>query len=1177
MISDVKHRLLFVSIINLAFSFLRLDNTLLFNYWQLIVYLSKVKLSGFKSFVDHTVFELTDRLNGIVGPNGCGKSNIIDAIRWVMGESSAKQLRGESMADVIFSGATSRKASSFASIELVFDNTDGRIGGQWSTFSEISIKRVLERSGQSTYFLNGAKCRRRDITDIFLGTGLGSRSYAIIEQGMISRIVESKPDELRLVFEEAAGVSKYKEQKRETETRIEHTRQNLLRLLDVREELTKQLEHLEKQAKKAEEYQVLKREERLLQYLSLKQKKAELTQDQTALQTRIDALQKEFHEAVDYYNDLIIKHNANKTSLTDKSALLTAQTELHHAKQKEILTLQHKIESFKTLQARTTADQNEIQIQLQQIEAEIAAGEIALETLEGDQIEKSESLIVLNESLFELNEALMLINETFDNFIAQSKTVNEEISLLERKADVAKNSITHFETKQIHDEGLITKLTNELAALTDNDASADREIVLAEQLDEKKIALDELQENVLAEKDQLSELSQKKSLLENAIHKNVRQQSEYDGRLSALTLLQNALIAQSEENIEPFYEALTLDPRWQKAAEVVLARFLTLSIHENTQGYVLGKTAFTFTPEHLGYYVKSDHQLGALLSNVYVAESVRDAMNRRESLLPHEYIVLENGDLYGADWFISHEVQVIQGVLERAEEMSQLEIQLEELTMAITVQEEEKAAIQEVQENLKVTLLSLEQALEKLKAEVVALEKELAIVMKERAHIVENQTRIEKELAALQLAHQNGQMSIEENRVALESSLSLLEEKQISKASLETHLMQYEENKKAKSSEQQSLSQKVNEETRNLDSVQFKLQETSKSLTRLKQNQAHLTLKLQEKQAALEDSDEMIIIEEELMIHHEVLLEIDGAKSELSDAVLQLQTSLTQEEQLKESQEKHIASQKEMIQSLMVRDAEFKAHEEHVVKSWESLLDTLSEEEQQSLSQEMIEIAEDNIDDLLKSVQSKLSRIGAVNLIAIDECKVLSERKTYLDEQDLDLNKALFELETAIAKIDQETKDRFMQTFNAVNEDFSKLFPRLFGGGEAYLELKGEDALVSGVNIIARPPGKKPGTIHLLSGGEKALTAAALVFAIFNLNPAPFCILDEVDAPLDEANVRRLGTLLQEMCDKVQFIFITHNKTTMSIAESLIGVTMSEPGVSRLVSVDLAEAAKMAE
>ena len=1138
------------------------------------MYLSKVKLSGFKSFVDHTVFELTDRLNGIVGPNGCGKSNIIDAIRWVMGESSAKQLRGESMTDVIFSGATSRKASSFASIELVFDNTDGRIGGQWSTFTEISIKRILERSGQSTYFLNGAKCRRKDITDIFLGTGLGSRSYAIIEQGMISRIVESKPDDLRLVFEEAAGVSKYKEQKRETETRIEHTRQNLLRLLDVREELTKQLEHLEKQAQKAEEYQVLKKEERLLQYLSLKQKRAELEQGQSELQNRIEALQKEFHDAVSFYNDLVIKLNTNKNTFTEKSTLLTAKTELYHAKQREILMLQHKVESIQALQKRATEDHNELQIQIQKIEEELITCEMTLETLQDEKIEKDESLLVLNESLFELNEALMELNETFDSFIVQSKTINDEISLLERKADVAKNSIAHFENKQINDENIIAKLESELAILLENDTFYEKETILSDQLDEKNIVFAELQEKLLTAKEQQSELSSHKILIENAIHQNIRKQSEYEGRFSALTLLQNALLSQ-EEQAAPFYEVLSIDPKWQKAAEVVLSKFLTLSIQENSTGYILANTKFDFTPKHLGYFIKTDYQLGSLLSHVYIAESLQEIEQNRASLQAHEYFVLPNGDLYGLDWFISNDRQEVQGVLERAEEMGQLEIQLEELTVALSVQESEKSTIIEKLEKLAIELSDIEKAFDQAKMEINATEKELAIVKKERSHITENKARIEKELEALKEAHQEGQFKIEESRVELESTLLMLDDKKLNQATLETNLAEYEARKKQKQTEQQMLSQKVNEEVRLLDAVQFKAKEIETNLARLKLEKTLSLAKLTEKKEILENSDDAIIIEEELMFHNEALIELESAKVDLATAVEEIQIQLDQEEKLKESQEKHIESQKEMIQSLMLRNAEFKAHEEYTIKNWETLLDTLSEEELQSLSQEMIEIDAENIEELLKSIQTKLSKIGAVNLIAIEECKVLSERKTYLDEQDLDLNKALFELETAIQKIDQETRDRFMETFNTVNADFSKLFPRLFGGGEAYLELKGEDALVGGINIIARPPGKKPGTIHLLSGGEKALTAAALVFAIFNLNPAPFCILDEVDAPLDEANVRRLGSLLQEMCDKVQFIFITHNKTTMSIAESLIGVTMSEPGVSRLVSVDLAEVEKM--
>ncbi|MGL4673561.1 MAG: chromosome segregation protein SMC, partial [Wohlfahrtiimonas sp.] len=349
-------------------------------------------------------------------------------------------------------------------------------------------------------------------------------------------------------------------------------------------------------------------------------KRAELEQGQSELQNRIDALQKEFHEAVAFYNDLILKHHGNKSSLGEKSALLTAKTELHHAKQKEILTLQHKIESIRTLQARTTADHNELQNQIQKIEEELVAGEMMRENLEGEQIEKSESLMILNESLFELNEALTVLNETFDSFIAQSKTVNEEISLLERKADVAKNSIAHFETKQITDESTITKLENELKVLLDNDTLKDREVLLAEQLDEKKIQLDELQEQVLTHKEKQSELNSQKLLVEHAIHQNLRKQSEFEGRLSALTLLQNALLSQ-EENIEPFFEVMTIEPKWQKAAEAVLSKFLTLSIRENSRGYVLGESAFHFTPAHLGFYVKSEHKLGSLLSHVYVADS----------------------------------------------------------------------------------------------------------------------------------------------------------------------------------------------------------------------------------------------------------------------------------------------------------------------------------------------------------------------------------------------------------------------------------------------------------------------------------------------------------------------------------------------------------------------------
>ncbi len=1141
------------------------------------MYLSKVKLSGFKSFVDHTVFELTGRLNGIVGPNGCGKSNIIDAIRWVMGESSAKQLRGESMTDVIFSGATSRKASSFASIELVFDNSDGKIGGQWAAFSELSIKRVLDRSGQSSYFLNGARCRRRDITDIFLGTGLGSRSYAIIEQGMISRIVESKPDELRLVFEEAASVSKYKEQRRETETRVEHTRSNLLRLLDVREELSKQLDVLEQQAKKAEEYQVLKREERMLQYLSLKQRKETLEDEQSQLKTRIEALQKEFHDAVNFYNDLVIKYNHHKSEWAEKSELLTQKNEAVHVRKTEVLTIQHKIESLSTLKTRTEADIHEISDQLEQIAEELSQKESEWDALMVNQSEMSAEFELMNEDVASAQEDLQRFVSEYEGVSESLKQLQIEMNGLERKADVAKNSIAHHETQQVNNDGLLQKLEEELIALDDqNDLSSER-VVLEETLAEKQQALEIQLTSKEAYQAQAIELNDTLNRITEEIHQSLRKTSEYEGRLSALALLQNALVAQDEEVVTPLYSALAIQPKWQIAVESVLSKWLTLSTSQHSGGYVLGQETYEFTPNHLGYYVDSDLNLGALLSHVYILQSLDELKQKQLLIEPHEWLVLENGDLYGKDWFLPYRKNEVEGVLERAKEMSQLESELNILETTRALSEEKKQEISEKNIINNQMIASIQKEIESEKQEIIELEKKLSLLTKEHAYKTENRTRLLTQLKTLKEGHLNGQEMIETERMELEEVLLLLEEKQIESADLTEKQENLFAQKKMQEAHYQSLSQKVMEKRRALDQIEYQIKEYGNAKARLITQQEVLLQKRIEKSEELHLDEESALLEESLILANEALSELEIEKNELNTAVASLQETLNQEEQLKTSQENHIASQKEMIQSLIVREAEYKTHTEHVEESWDALLETLSEDEKCSLSQEMLSIEEENIESLLKSVQNKLNRMGAVNLIAIEECKTLRERKTYLDEQDRDLNQALDELEEAIRKIDKETKERFMDTFNTVNQDFSKLFPQLFGGGEAYLELKGEDALVSGVNIIARPPGKKPGTIHLLSGGEKALTAAALVFAIFNLNPAPFCILDEVDAPLDEANVRRLGKLLQEMSDKVQFIFITHNKTTMSIAESLIGVTMSEPGVSRLVSVDLAEAERIAE
>lgn len=792
------------------------------------MYLSKVKLSGFKSFVDHTVFDLTHRLNGIVGPNGCGKSNIIDAIRWVMGESSAKQLRGEAMTDVIFSGATSRKASSFASIELVFDNTDGRIGGQWAAFGEISIKRILERTGQSTYYLNGAKCRRKDITDIFLGTGLGARSYAIIEQGMISRIVESKPDELRLVFEEAAGVSKYKEQKRETEIRIEHTRQNLLRLLDVREELSTQLTHLEKQAKKAETYQVLKREERLLQYIALKQQKAEISAEQADLTARLEALEAEFHQAVSFYNELILKHNANKAALTEKSSALSVATETFHAEQREILTLEHKIAAIKTSQARTHEDQAALNASLVQVDAEITELQIALETLTETEGEESDALMVMTDSLFELTEHLESLNRTFDAFLQAAKTLNEEVRQLEREADVAKNSITHFETQQIHGEARIAKLQLELSALEAEDGHSDQLIELQAAMEEKALSVETLQQSLSDAEEQGQTVSEARRDVEARIHQSVRTQSEYEGRLSALTLLQNAVLAQKEGQA-PLFESLTIAPEWQKAAEVVLARYLTLSTLENPEGYALAATECTFTEQHLGHYIQSDKQLGALLSHVYVARNELDLALLKADLKMHEWIVMPNGDLYGVDWFIAHIDGAIDGVLERAEEMNELEHRLQDLNQLIMQLESDKQALIEQESAVHSHVKEISSALESAKAEQAAIEKAWALLNKEHMHVAENQARITSELAALKESHEAGQLEIEENRITLESLLMTLEETQLKKAANDAELSAYEAEQKAKQAEAQNMQQAVNDATRQLDNTRFQLKETEKT------------------------------------------------------------------------------------------------------------------------------------------------------------------------------------------------------------------------------------------------------------------------------------------------------------------------------------------------------------
>lgn len=1153
----------------------------------LFMRLSKVRLAGFKSFVDPTTFILSGNLNGIVGPNGCGKSNIIDAVRWVMGESSAKQLRGESMTDVIFNGSISRKPSGQASIELIFDNTINSIGGQWATFSEISIKRILSRDGTSCYFLNGAKCRRKDITDIFLGTGLGPRSYAIIEQGMISRVIESRPEELRQFFEEAAGISKYKERRKETEIRIEHTRENLNRLLDVREELNIQYQNLSKQAKIAYKYQLLKSEQRQAnyKYLSIQQMAINNTEEQiqrniTIVQSALDSNMISHDECM---NQISMQQQINEKSKESLSSL-TAE---YHLKKENIIRLDSEIKRCQALSLQKQKEQHEWQHRLTEIDLQRTDDQLELNDIEEIitdliiKVDHAENLLQEHDDKTQYHEKNSV--ELYNQHTEIQKALNE----LERERDLIKNSLVHQENHQLEQARLLSKIKLQL---TEPEADLSQMHVLEIALAEHQQSITELERTSLnfetlkhSTYQQLSSIKKKTSELQTKRAENL-------GKLKALETLQAAINIPNKHPNQyvPLHTAITTESRFEKAVEASLKHWLMMPVLYNAENEVgfSGLVHTVFTPEDLGFYVSSSLGLGSLLSHIKIASSLLEAQKMRPYLLPHQWIALENGTIMGKDWFLPFdETDPQTGIIARTHEIAELKemlesdaIMMDELTINADNREQELKTIENKLNIIREEMITSTNESHKIESKIQLLNQSNNHLELEKKRLTEESYLIEKNLIDLHTEISVYRGRLEALLIKLEALQAQYDQCIQDKIAADNHLQQSKV-------ELKTLQYNWLNESKSLDALKAKADAKRLAIKRANFEFNTLNDKLNKskiKNDLLDDTENIIILEEQLNQEHSIILSLEIEQNKLSSNINLINQKIDEYQKNQKKIESDIIICREKLQSFNLSKAESNAHKTHLEDSLKtfaqnmdateiSLIKIELENNQQNINQNIsgnIKILKEKIIDL----ESKIEKIGAVNLMAIDECAALEVRKNYLEEQDKDLNDALSMLEKAIRNIDQETRGRFKETFEQVNTSFKMLFPTLFGGGEAGLSLTEEDVLTAGVTIIARPPGKRPGTIHLLSGGEKALTAVALVFAIFNLNPAPFCMLDEVDAPLDDANVERYGNLLKQMSSTVQFIFITHNKGAMAVADYLIGVTMSEPGVSRLVSVDMEQA-----
>ena len=1167
--------------------------------------LNSIKLSGFKSFADPTNFLLPGQLVGVVGPNGCGKSNIIDAVRWVLGESRASELRGESMQDVIFNGTTSRKPSSRASVELVFDNASHRAGGQWNQFAEIAVKRVLTRDGTSSYYINNQPVRRRDVQDVFLGTGLGPRAYAIIGQGTISRIIESKPEELRLFLEEAAGVSKYKERRRETGNRLGDTRENLTRVEDILRELNANLEKLERQAEVAQRFKDLQSTSTLKQHQLWFLKRAEAEVNQTQLQQQTEqasnALEAKTAELRHTESQIETLRQAHYDS---GEQVNQAQGQLYQATA-EVGRLEAEIRFVVEGRQRAQERLQQIQAQMAQWSEQAAQANAQTQAL---TVEQSQAQTLL-ENTQQQRQTLAQQQPAFEKDwrdalkVSQDQAalvtqVQQHIQVLAAEQRGLQDQLSQLEQRQ-------NRLQLDQHALTAPDNShIDR---LETQLLQAQTAAQQLSQDLQNLEAQTPGLEEERKTAQDNSNQQSAKLVELQARHQALMALQEKLRTDERlvpwlakhglQTLKPLWSRVNVTPGWEQAFEAALRERLAAlevskldTVKSFASDVPLAKLSF-YSPS-VSVSSKKAGSLAPLLDQLkvddaalkgllaewltgcYTAPNLDTALSLRDKLQPGEQLFIPQGHavgLHSVHFYAQDSEQA--GLLARAQEIENLEKQIRAQSLMVEearshLARAESAASQAASQRSQLRHQSSEAQAKShaLNVDVLRLQQQAQQVRERQGQLATEAGELQSQAATLEQKQQAAQAKFEE----LDLQLAQTQERhaQLQDASL------------AKEKEFQSLRetlqqtdkqcQEVEFQVRSLQARQQELQRTQDTAAKQIENLNNEQSRQQEELNVLSDTTARAGLQDALALQLERETLLASKRNEYDDLTNRLRTS--NEERLK------IEHQLEPLRQRIV-DTQLKAQAARLgFEQYDQLLQdaqTDLEAVAASIEEASVKLAglSNDIDQLQREIQS----LGAVNLAALEELGTARERKTFLDAQSADLNEAITTLEDAIRKIDGETRQLLGDTFETVNQHFGRMFPELFGGGTAKLVMTGDEILDSGVQVMAQPPGKKNQTIYLLSGGEKALTAIALVFAIFQLNPAPFCLLDEVDAPLDDANTDRYAKLVTRMSGETQFLYISHNKIAMEMAEQLIGVTMQEQGVSRIVAVDMESAVNLVE
>lgn len=1125
--------------------------------------LSSLKLSGFKSFADSTTLHFKANRTAVVGPNGCGKSNVIDAIRWVMGESNARQLRGGSMQDVIFTGTAKRKPVGVASVELRFDNTYGKLGGAYNAYSELAVRRQVTREGKSEYFLNGTRCRRRDITDIFLGTGLGPRSYAVIEQGMINRLVDAKPEEMRVFIEEAAGVSRYQARRRETLQHLEHTEQNLARLDDIAAELKSQLRSLKRQSEAAIQYKTLEGQIRTLkiEILSFQANQSqklqqEYTVEMTALGENFKLVRSESQT---------IEHDLEATSALFQRLIQQSSPLQHEWQQaeKKLSELKMTLEQKQSLFQQNSSSLVQLEQQKLQTKERLQLSELQVETLSTQFDEQ-------NESLLALEQQTQIAEQNFSDVQAQHKQAQQQFEQLKTQVDHQQQKKLQMAAQieqlgknvlriEQHKQTLQTQ-TTQIRAQVQDDEQAQLE-QLQQQLQQEIIALEtaieQLQQDVQTQQDQQQLHKADVQSLKTEIQVLLAEQKN----LNQLVAKQSP---KHDQHAVRLMQSLRLSAQAKAHASIIekfLAKWLQAQLIGNGQAFQEGIARQLKSSQQqpvqiveltcLSEWIEAPQS--SLWANVAVAEDLATALRYQVHLQQAQSILTLDGYHVGADWVIAlhydEDSQIAQGMLSHQVRLEEIEQQLVQKQPQLLDLEHEFSQQQQALQQQQQHLQQQQQNLKQKQKEQQQLDVQIAKLQSTAQAFVLQQQQLADQLKQLDLQLEEDAMQ----RDDLEIDLHALALK------LEAVLPNY----KTLQFQVENLNEQLDEQQQQL--IQ---QQQQREALRRQTSQANQQIELLEKDISfLKTQYRQIIeqIEQAKKFVDPIQLELPNLESQFHEQFQQteklqktwnewqLELNQVQEKQQQLTEQRHQAQQKdeqvrEQLEQKRLAWQAAKSDREHY-------LEQLKELNAEALSNLSIEMKDHQ--QKLEKAQQQFEKIGAVNLAASQEYEEVSQRFDELSHQMQDLQNTVDQLKDAMKSIDQETRKLFMTTFDQVNQELQLLFPKVFGGGEATLSL--EDDWQSGVKLMARPPGKRNSSLALLSGGEKTLTALALVFAIFRLNPAPFCVLDEVDAPLDDANVQRYCNLVKELSEQVQFIYITHNKLAMTMATDLLGVTMPEP------------------